>query len=69
MTPSALHCSRACRVADSSGPGKEAFQFLVLVDPEKKGPQQTPVSVSLADLGITGKAMIHAYLVVSTSHS
>jgi hypothetical protein len=41
------------------GNGRGHFNFLVLVDPDKKVmPDRSKVSVSLADIGITGKAAV-----------
>jgi hypothetical protein len=46
-------------VITSGNQGKGSIQFKVLVDPPKKvTPEQSPVSVSFTDLGITGPATV-----------
>jgi hypothetical protein len=49
--------SRGVITEGSQGRGR--FEFLVLVDPEKQLlPERSPVSISFADLGITGRAQV-----------
>jgi hypothetical protein len=46
-------------ITTPGGEGKGHFNFLVLVDPDRKAmPERSKVSVSLSDIGITGKAAV-----------